>query len=112
MGGMQTQNISINNPGLFDYMAVFSMGLQLELGESAEQLEIAYDTKIDALKSSGYKLFRIFVGEDDFVYEGVQYLREKLDGHDFEYEYTETSGGHSWANWRIYLSELAPLLFR
>ncbi len=111
MGGMQTQNLAINNPGLFDYFGVFSMGLQLELGENAEKLETAYDTKIDALKSSGYKLFGIFCGKDDFVYEGVQYLRKKLDEHDFEYVYTETSGGHSWTNWRIYLSKLAPQLF-
>lgn len=29
-----------------------------------------------------------------------------------EYTYRESSGGHTWSNWRIYLSELAPLLFQ
>jgi hypothetical protein len=26
--------------------------------------------------------------------------------------YRETPGGHTWFNWRIYLGEFAPLLFR
>jgi len=33
MGALQTQIASVNNPGLFDYMGVFSIGLQMELGE-------------------------------------------------------------------------------
>jgi enterochelin esterase family protein len=26
--------------------------------------------------------------------------------------YKESEGGHTWLNWRDYLSEFAPLLFR
>ena len=26
--------------------------------------------------------------------------------------YSESEGGHTWINWRDYLSEFAPLLFR
>jgi enterochelin esterase family protein len=29
-----------------------------------------------------------------------------------EFTYRESGGGHTWSNWRLYLSELAPLLFR
>jgi enterochelin esterase-like enzyme len=113
MGGMQTQNLAINNPKLFGYISVFSMGLALNLGEDAAKLEKAYDTKIDALKSSGYKQFRIYYGKDDtLVYDSVQYLRKKLDEHNFKYVCTETTGGHAWYNWRIYLTEFAPLLFK
>jgi len=35
-----------------------------------------------------------------------------LKKHKFDVVYTETSGGHTWINWRIYLAEFAPLLFQ
>jgi len=38
-------------------------------------------------------------------------LRENLDKVGLKYIYRESTGGHTWANWRIYLSEFAPLLF-
>ena len=112
MGGLQTQIISANNPGLFDYMGVFSMGIQMELGEVTTNLIKSYDENLDKVKRNNYKLFYIAVGVEDFVYEGVKLLREKLDEHDFKYIYNETSGGHTWANWRNYLSDFAPRLFK
>jgi len=112
MGALQTQITSVNNPGLFDYTGVFSIGIQMEFGDLTNSLIKAYDSNLDKIKQSGYKLFYVGVGKDDFVYEGVQLLREKLDEHNFDYFYRETSGGHTWANWRIYLSEFAPMLFK
>ena len=35
-----------------------------------------------------------------------------LDQHKIRYSYKETEGGHTWPNWRAYLNEFAPLLFR
>ena len=112
MGALQTQITSINNPALFHYIGVFSIGLQMEFGESTTELIKAYDSNLSKLEQNGYKLFYIGCGVDDFVYEGVTLLRQKLDEHDFKYIYNETSGGHTWANWRIYLSDFAPRLFR
>lgn len=34
-----------------------------------------------------------------------------LDSIGFPYTYRESDGGHIWRNWRIYLSEFAPMLF-
>ena len=28
------------------------------------------------------------------------------------YIYRETDGGHEWRNWRIYLNEFLPMLFK
>jgi enterochelin esterase family protein len=112
MGALQTQLTSVNNPGIFDYTGVFSIGIQTEFGDLTTRLIKAYDENLDEIKQSGYKVFFIGVGKDDFVYEGVQLLRKKLDEHNFKYTYRETSGGHTWANWRIYLSEYAPMLFK
>ncbi|NSW93588.1 MAG: esterase [Bacteroidales bacterium] len=115
MGGMHTQTITNDNPGMFGYIGVYSMGI-MNMGqqnpEAAAKLEQERIAKLTALKNSGYKLYWIACGKDDFVYNGVVTLRETLDKIGFKYVYRESTGGHTWANWRIYLSEFAPMLFK
>ncbi|MFN8241511.1 MAG: alpha/beta hydrolase-fold protein [Bacteroidales bacterium] len=114
MGGGHTQTITNNNPGMFDYIGVFSMGLMNfgQQNQDANKLAEERSMKVEALKKSGFKLYWIGVGKDDFLYQSVVTLRSDLDKHGFRYTYRETTGGHTWANWRIYLSEFAPLLFK
>jgi enterochelin esterase family protein len=114
MGGMHTQTITNDNPGMFNYIGVFSMGIMNfgQQNQDAAKLDQERETKIEALKNSGYKLYWIGCGKDDFVYQSVITLRNTLDKHSFKYTYRESTGGHTWANWRIYLSEYAPLLFK
>jgi enterochelin esterase-like enzyme len=115
MGGGHTQTITNNNPGMFGYIGVYSMGIMsFRQQDPAEAAKLEKDriTKLTALKNSGYKLYWIACGKDDFVYSGVVTLREILDKIGFKYVYRESTGGHTWANWRIYLSEFAPMLFR
>lgn len=117
MGGMHTQTITNDNPGMFNYIGVYSMGIMSFRGQEQDEealarIEKERNEKIQALKKSGYKLYWIACGKDDFVYQGVITLREVLDKNDFEYVYRESTGGHTWANWRIYLSEFAPMLFK
>ncbi|MEG2514375.1 MAG: esterase, partial [Bacteroidaceae bacterium] len=38
--------------------------------------------------------------------------RKLLDNNQYQYSYNETDGGHTWKNWRNYLIEFTPLLFR
>ncbi|HLN55458.1 MAG TPA: alpha/beta hydrolase-fold protein [Bacteroidales bacterium] len=115
MGGGHTQTITNNNPGMFGYIGVYSMGI-MNMGQQnpadAERLEKERIAKLTALKDSGQKLYWIGCGKDDFVYKGVVTLRETLDKVGLKYTYRESTGGHTWANWRIYLSEFAPQLFR
>jgi enterochelin esterase family protein len=114
MGGAQTQTITNNNPGMFGYIGVFSMGIMNfgPQGPDAAKLDQERIAKLEVLKTSGYKLYWIGCGKDDFVYKGVVTLRETLDKVGLKYTYRESTGGHTWANWRIYLSEFAPLLFK
>lgn len=114
MGGAHTQTITNNNPGMFGYIGVYSMGIMNMGPQSADaaKLEKERITKLEALKNSGYKLYWIACGKDDFVYKGVVTLRETLDKVGLKYVYRESTGGHTWANWRIYLSEFAPMLFK
>ena len=114
MGGMHTQTITNDNPGMFGYIGVYSMGI-MSFGpqnQDAAKIEAERNAKLEALKNSGYKLYWIACGKDDFVYQGVTTLRQILDKLNFKYIYRESTGGHTWANWRIYLSEFAPMLFK
>lgn len=111
MGGLQTMNTSFENPELFDYLGVMSMGFAdlsrfgIHIDHSKRQEQIL------SLKAAAPKLYWIACGKDDFLYESVVTMRSKLDELGFPYVYRESPGGHTWTNWRIYLSEFAPMLF-
>ncbi len=113
MGCLHTQIAAMNNPTMFKYMGLFSLGLHPDdnnLKEIMKPLIAAYDKNLETLKKN-YELFYIGCGTEDFVYDGVQILRKKLDDNNFEYLYNETGGGHTWANWRTYLADFTPRLF-
>ena len=114
MGGAQTQTITNDNPGMFGYIGVFSMGIMNFGRQNADAAKLDEEriAKLEELKKSGYKLYWIACGKDDFVYKSVVTLRETLDNIGFKYTYRESTGGHTWANWRIYLSEFTPMLFK
>ena len=70
------------------------------------------DAKLETQKNNGFKLYWIACGKTDFLYKNVTEYREKLDKMSFPNMYHESEGGHTWANWRVYLSEFTPLLFK
>lgn len=109
MGGYQTQIITNNYPGKFMYIGVWSMGLYNMFGKYDKEKHIA---QLKALKTSNPKLYYIGCGKTDFLYKGVTDLRALYDEIGLKYTYRESEGGHSWNNWRLYLSEFAPLLFK
>jgi enterochelin esterase family protein len=52
------------------------------------------------------------MGKTDFLYDAGKQYRAKLDSMGMKYIYRESEGGHIWRNWRVYLSEFVPLLFK
>ena len=58
------------------------------------------------------KLVYYAMGKDDFLYATVAPTRAMLDRAGIGHLYNETGGGHTWINWRRYLDDLAPRLFR
>jgi enterochelin esterase family protein len=112
MGGMQTMNVANTYPDMFSFYGVMSMGLMDMSRFGGKNDPEARLKSLEALRKSGVKLYWIGVGKDDFLYKSVTDLRKFLDDNKFTYEYLETPGGHTWTNWRVYLSELAPKLFK
>lgn len=70
------------------------------------------DEKLKVQFSSGLKLYYIAVGEDDFVMKLNDDFRKKLDEGKYPYVYNQTDGAHSWENWRKYLVDFLPRLFK
>ena len=48
---------------------------------------------------------------DTICVEGSKNLDALLTKVGINHTFTFNEGGHTWANWRIYLSEYAPMLF-
>ena len=103
MGGGHTVTATTEYPDVFGYIGVFSAGIW----EGSTGME----EKFTALKNSGIDKYWVGVGKDDFVMESTKRLLEVLDKTGITYEYHESAGGHTWANWRDYLSLFAPMLF-
>jgi enterochelin esterase-like enzyme len=112
MGGLQTQNLSFENPNLFQYIGVMSMGFA-DLSRFGINLDTSKRVQqIVDLKKAKPALYWIAVGKDDFLYESVVKMRKDLDAQQFKYTYRESAGGHTWTNWRVYLSEFATMIFK
>jgi len=70
------------------------------------------DNKLKELFSTSPALFYVAVGRDDFVKKLNDDLRNKLNLIDAQYYYNETDGGHTWENWRKYLVDFLPRIFK
>lgn len=110
MGGFHSFHISRYYPNSFDYVGLFSAAIMPNENAKSSVYKNIEDTLLKQ-KQNGYKLYWIGIGKDDFLYQANTDFRKKLDGINFKYAYRESEGGHTWRNWRVYLSEFLPLLF-
>jgi len=118
MGGAQTLSIAMSRLDDFGYLGVFSSGIFGITGQgpgsgggpSFEERHRA--TLDDAAKKKGLELFWFATGKEDFLVETSRATVAMLKSHGFDVDYEESGGGHTWANWRDYLHEFAPLLFQ
>ena len=70
------------------------------------------DLRLSLIKAAGLKLFYVGCGVDDsLAHSSSNRLVEHIKKLDMWYRFKETTGGHTWINWRIYLSDFAPMLF-
>lgn len=111
MGGYHSLHISKEYPDMFDYVGLFSAAIM----PNQDVQSPIYDNLENKLKVQFDKkpaLYWIAIGKTDFLYEANAEYRKMLDSKGYPYTYYETGEGHIWKNWRIYLTEFAPLLFK
>jgi enterochelin esterase-like enzyme len=128
MGGSQTLNIGIPNLDRFAYIGVYSSGLlggggrgrgrsaapapatpAPVFGAAWEQQHLA--TLDSAALKKGLKLFWFATGIEDGLMTTTKSTVDLFKKHGFAPTMKESSGGHTWLNWRDYLIEFAPQLF-
>lgn len=122
MGGGQTINIAIPNLDKFAYVGVYSSGIFGILGGGSgfnsnqpqgpsweeQHLAVLDNPKL----KKGLKLFWFSTGKEDFLISTTRATVEMFKKHGFQPVFLESPGAHTWINWRNYLNEFAPQLFR
>ena len=113
MGGGQTLNLM----DTFGYVGVFSSGIFGITGQNPNQPAGPSweEQHKDLLENSTYKenlkLLWFATGSDDFLIQTSRATVDLFKKYGFDAKFKESAGGHTWINWRDYLSEFAPLLF-
>lgn len=111
MGGYHSMHISKNFPDMFDYVGLYSAAIRLP-GDEDNPVYADMESKLRTQFDKEPALYWIAIGKDDFLYEDNVKFRELLDRNKFPYVYVESEGGHIWRNWRNYLTQFTPLLFK
>jgi enterochelin esterase-like enzyme len=111
MGGGQTLRVITAHPDKFAYVAIWSAGLFGGNAEAWEKQNEAFLAAADKVNGS-VKRLEISVGDKDFALAGSKALAGVLEKRGIKHEVHISGGGHTWINWRHYLKEMAPKLFR
>ena len=115
-------NIAVPNLEKVGYFGVFSSGVFGINGggrggapgaATGPTFEEQHKDVLDNAKlKKDLKLVWFATGKDDFLIETSRGTVAMLKKHGFNPVFIETTGGHTWVNWRNYLNEFAPLLFQ
>ena len=114
MGGFHSLYISAYYPNKFGYVGLFSAATSKQASKEGQLSDVYQnlEQKLAVQFKNAPKLYWIGIGKTDFLYKDNQEYRSLLDKHGYKYTYMETNGGHIWRNWRVYLTEITPLLFK
>ena len=111
MGGFHSLHISKQYPDKFGYIGLFSAAITSDRGGDSPIYKDT-DAKLKKQFAMNPKLYWIAIGKTDFLYQANTEYRKLLDEKGYPYTYYESEDGHIWKNWRIYLTEFVPLLFK
>jgi len=111
MGGYHSCHISRYYPDKFDYIGLFSAAIMPDKNATCPVYQNVED-QLDVQFAKKPALYWIAIGNTDFLFQANVDYRKMLDEKGYEYKYYETGEGHIWKNWRIYLTEFVPKLFK
>ncbi len=119
MGGEHTLNIAIQDLEKFNYIGVFSSGIFGITGDprfapmNGPSWEEQHKRELENKEARReLKLIWFATGKDDFLVETSRVTVDLLKKYGFDVIYHETTGAHTWINWRRYLYEFVQLLFQ
>ena len=108
MGGLQALNIALNDSADFAYVGIFSSGWFPNEQQQEEE------TDAQQFRTSGkpFRLFWVNAGQYDIALQNSNHSVVILRKAGITVEQHQSGGFHAWNNWRDYLNEFAPLLFK
>jgi enterochelin esterase family protein len=109
MGGGQTLSLFVSRPADFSAVGVFSSGVFAKSDEWEKQHKEALAA---ASSRDGLKVLWFATGKDDFLLDRTKATVDLFKKYEFNPEFKQTDGGHTWINWQHYLNEFAPMLFQ
>lgn len=113
MGGWHTLMITANYPDMFNYIGLYSSGVDFTLIEKGEVPAYAnFDGKLAKLAQTNPKLYWIACGSADGLMQANKQLMERMTKNGLKYTFHESSRGHLWSNWRQYSLMFIPQLFK
>jgi enterochelin esterase family protein len=107
MGGGQAIQIGLGHLDLFSQVGAFSAAVP---GDFAARFKSLLDDPDGT--NARLKLFFITCGRQDGMFARSRQLDETLTAHRIRHEFRPSEGLHNYVVWRLYLSQLAPMLFR
>ena len=110
MGGGHSWRTSLWNPDEFGYVGLFSAAVRWNGGGVDDSEELVAPLKRQFANPPA--LYWIGIGKEDFLYGLNADYRKLLDSLSIPYTYHESEGGHTWNNWRDYLTLFLPQLFK
>lgn len=110
MGGYHALHISRYYPNTFEYIGLFSAAI-LPPRDTGSAVYAEMEATLQQQRDNGYRLYWVGCGKTDFLYNNVLEFKAQLDVIRMPYVWRESEGGHTWRNWRMYLTEFLPMLF-
>ena len=108
MGGRQTLNIGLGHLDKFSHILAYSSAVRNPERDSVILRFLSDPAKIN----KALRVFWIGCGREDGLFAGNQSLSDMLKQKGITHTFFPTGGAHTWTNWRLYLYESLPLLFR
>jgi enterochelin esterase-like enzyme len=108
MGGGQALQIGLHHLDQFHSIGAFSAALR------AQNVEEQYKDVLGDAAGTNKKLkvFYIACGKADALFAPAQAFDETLTKHEIHHTFAPSEEGHVWRNWRNYLADFTPQLFR
>jgi enterochelin esterase family protein len=108
MGGGQAMRIGLHHTELFHAVGMFSAGAR-NVNYEEQYKDLLADPSATNKKM---KVLYIACGKTDSLFAGAQSFHETLEKHGVRHKFVASEEGHVWRNWRDYLADLTPMLFR
>jgi enterochelin esterase-like enzyme len=108
MGGNQTLQVGLTHLDTFHYIGAFS---PVVMNQSVEE-DYKEALSDPAATNKKLKLFYIYCGKTDTLFQSIDSFSKLLDQRKVNHKFVQTEEWHVWRNWRDYLADFTPRLFR